>query len=76
MRPPIQSGNPVIDGLFRLCVEFLLWLANMIGVSYNTINIWIFCILWPLVTVALIAAVIWQRMTIRRLTRAAHSTAA
>jgi len=65
--PPIQSGNPVIDGLFRLCVNILLWLADLFGVSYNTINIWIFCVIWPALTIALVFLVIRQRLKIRGL---------
>ena len=62
-----RSGNPAIDTVFDLCVRILLWLADLFGVSYNTINIWIFCILWPLFTIALIGLVIWQYMKIRKL---------
>jgi len=65
--PPIRSGNGIIDALFDLCVRILLFLADLFGVSYNTINIWIFCVLWPIVTVALVVVVIRQRLTIRRL---------
>ena len=66
---PIRSGNALIDGLFDLCVRFLLWLADIFGVSYNTINIWIFCVLWPIFTLALIAVVVRQALQIRRLKR-------
>ena len=51
--PPIRSGNAFIDSLFDLCVSILKFLADLFGVSYNTINIWIFCILWPLFTIFL-----------------------
>ena len=64
---PIRSGVPIIDALFDLCVQILLWLADLFGVSYNTINIWIFCIIWPIFTIVLIVAVIKQRLKIRNL---------
>lgn len=70
----IRSGNPYIDGLFDLCVKFLLWLANLLGVSYNTINIWIFCVIWPILTVALIGVVVWQWLKIRKLKKSLGST--
>jgi hypothetical protein len=64
---PIRSGNAIIDFLFDLCVDILLWLADLFGVSYNTINIWIFCVIWPIITVVLIAVVIRQHLRIRHL---------
>ena len=64
---PIRSGNATIDFLFDLCVDILLWLADLFGVSYNTINIWIFCVIWPIITVVLIVIVIRQHWCIRRL---------
>jgi len=67
--PPIQSGNSVIDGLFRLCVNVLLWLADLFGVSYTTINIWIFCVIWPALTISLMFLVYRQRQKIRGLER-------
>ena len=64
---PIKSGNAVIDALFDQCVQMLLWLADQFGTSYNTINIWIFCILWPFISAALISVVVWQYLKIREL---------
>ncbi len=59
-RPPIRSGDPFIDACFESCVEILAWLAELFGVSYYTINIWIFCVIWPVFTVLLIVVVIVQ----------------
>lgn len=67
MDTPIRSGVGWIDALFDLCVRFLLWLADLLGMSYNEINIWIFCVLWPLFTLALIGIVIWQHRKIKAL---------
>ncbi|MEM4247919.1 MAG: hypothetical protein QXH80_01515 [Candidatus Nanoarchaeia archaeon] len=65
--PPIVSGNPIIDTLFGICVYILLWLASLFGITYNTINILIFCVIWPMFTVALIVIVIKQRLKIKKL---------
>ncbi|MBI5722401.1 MAG: hypothetical protein HZA50_00425 [Planctomycetes bacterium] len=64
---PIRSGSTVIDGMFYLCVYFLRWLADMFGVSYNTINVLIFCLLWPAFMVILIVIIIRQRRKIKEL---------
>ncbi len=45
--------NNRIDQLFSLCVNFLLILGEKVGMSYNEINIWIFCIIWPILTLIL-----------------------
>ena len=42
-----------IDQLFTACVNYLVIVANYIGMTYNEINIWIFCIIWPLITLVL-----------------------
>lgn len=49
---PVIPDNK-IDQLFTLCVNFLLILGRKLGMSYNEINIWIFCIIWPLLTLVL-----------------------
>lgn len=68
-RPPIRSGSSVIDGLFDLCVDLLMWAADLLGISYNEINIWIFCVIWPLLTLLLIVVVVVQWRKIKKLKR-------
>ena len=72
---PIRSGSAIINLLFDLCVDILRWLADLFGVSYNAVNIWIFCIIWPILTLVLIAVVIRQRLRIRRLRLELEDTA-
>lgn len=43
-----------IDQLFTLCVNYLHFLSNRLDMTYNEINIWIFCIIWPLITLVLL----------------------
>jgi len=64
---PIRSGNEFIDQTFDWCVELLMWGADLFGISYFEINIWVFCVLWPLFTLALIIAVLYQFKKIRTL---------
>ena len=44
--------------IFDLCVKLLVWLAGKLNTTYETVNVWIFCIIWPLVTVGLVAIII------------------
>ena len=66
--PPKESGN-WMDTVFDWCVDLLLSGAAMLGISYNEINVWIFCVIWPLLTLILIGLVLYQRAHIRRLKR-------
>ena len=40
-----------MDNLFDACVELLIWLSNIFGLSYKEINIWIFVIIEPIIFV-------------------------
>ena len=72
--PPRESGN-WMDGVFDACVDLLVAGASALGISYNAINVWVFCIFWPLLTLALVGTVLYQRAKIRRLVRQAGTTA-
>ena len=63
----MRSGNPIIEALFDRCVDILLWLAALLGISYDTINVWIFCFIWPIFTLTLVFIVLRQQQKIRRL---------
>lgn len=66
--PPKEGGN-WMDGVFDWCVELLLRVAAVLGLSYNEINVLIFCIAWPIFTLLLIAVAVYQHLRIRRLKR-------
>jgi len=42
--------NLTIDFVFDQCVLFLIWAANILGITYEEINVYLFCIIWPLLT--------------------------
>ena len=50
------------DYIFERCVVLLHWIARKVGTTYEAINVWIFCIIWPLFTLALIGWVVWLLM--------------
>jgi len=56
----------MMDQIFDLCVVFLVWLARMTGTTYKEINVIVFCILWPLFTLALIIICIVQWAALRK----------
>ena len=40
-----ESGVGWVDAIFKICVYILVDLADLIGISYEAINIWIFVII-------------------------------
>ena len=64
----------MMDAVFDACVRILLALAGWTGLTYKEINVWIFVILWPLLTLAMAAWILIQHRRIRRLTRGADGS--
>jgi uncharacterized membrane protein YbhN (UPF0104 family) len=63
-------ANAIFDG----CVLLLLFLADLFGMSYKAINVWVFVIIWPVVTLVLINVVIRQWRRNRALLRLRNET--
>ena len=43
-----NSGIIWIDTVFDFCVRLLYQIANLVGISYEEINVWLFVIILPL----------------------------
>ena len=57
----------MVEEIFDWCVNVLVYWANMIGISYKEINIWVFVIVWPILTLVMIGIIVWQQRIIRTL---------
>ena len=44
-----------MNTVFNLCVKFLVVSAHMLGISYQQINVWLFVIIHPLITILFLA---------------------
>jgi hypothetical protein len=44
--------------VFDQCVELLVNIGDSIGMSYEEVNIWIFCILWPILTIGMFITIL------------------
>ena len=55
--------TPIINFVFYGSVNALVWLARLLGITYQEINVLIFCIGWPLVTVIMMATILklWRK---------------
>ena len=54
-----ESGVGWVDAIFRVCVYILVDLSEIIGISYEAINILIFVITQPLLI--LIFFILWRK---------------
>jgi hypothetical protein len=59
----------MMDSIFDWCVDVLIYWAGILGITYKEINVWVFVIVWPIVTIALIVIVTLQSRRIRQLTK-------
>lgn len=59
----------MMDSVFDWCVDVLVYWAGMLGMTYKEINVWVFVIIWPIVTILLIVIIFLQRRRLRQLLR-------
>ena len=48
---PINTYKTMWDQIFGICVDIMSFLGDLTGLTYNEINVLVFCILWPLHTI-------------------------
>lgn len=56
-----------MDTIFWICVEILKVAANALGISYQALNVWLFVIIHPLITLLLYFRVRLLTRTIKEL---------
>ncbi|MGB8982844.1 MAG: hypothetical protein WCC12_13295 [Anaerolineales bacterium] len=59
----------MMDQIFDWCVNVLVYWAGILGITYKEINVWVFVILWPILTVILMGIIVRQQRTIRSLSK-------
>ncbi len=59
-----NSGIKWVDETFDVCVKLLFDVADIIGISYEEINVWIFCVIWPILTLIMFAEILRLRLKI------------
>ena len=62
----------IINFIFHGSVEALIVLARLLGMTYQEINVWLFCVAWPLLTLLLVYAVFFLVRQNRQLRRESH----
>jgi hypothetical protein len=56
----------IFDILFNLCVNLLIDWAKMLGMSYKEINIYIFCIIEPIIFLVMLGIIISQNRILKQ----------
>jgi len=59
-----NSGIEWINVTFNFCVSILYDIGRVLGISYEEINIWLFCVIWPIASLVLFAEVVRLRLKI------------
>ncbi len=57
----------MVNYLFYLCVDILVWIAELTGTTYELVNIVIFVIGYPLFVILLLFVIYFQNKKINRL---------
>ena len=64
--------NDIINFIFHSSVDALILLAQLLGMTYQEINVWLFCVIWPILTFLLMYAVYFLSRQNRELRREAY----
>ena len=56
-----------MDKLYVYCTDFIINMANLLGLSYYEINAFVFCFLYPILTLTLLVVFILQKRKLKRL---------
>jgi hypothetical protein len=59
----------MMDRIFDWCVGVLVYWAGILGITYKEINVWVFVIIWPIVTLILTGIIVVQCQKIRKLSK-------
>ena len=59
-----NSGVKWIDLTFEYFVQLLFDVVAILEISYEEINVWIFCVIWPLSSLIMLAEIIRLRIKI------------
>ncbi len=59
----------MMDQIFDWCVQLLVYWADVLGMTYKEINVWVFVIIWPILTLMLLGIIFIQYRKIQKLSR-------
>lgn len=57
-----------MNSVFNYCVKILMTLSQSLGITYEEINVYIFCIIWPLLTITQTIYIIQLKKHLKKFT--------
>ena len=60
-----NSGIIWIDETFNFCVKLLYEIGGILGITYEEINVWLFCIIWPFLTLIMFGEILRLRLKLK-----------
>ena len=61
-----NSGIEWVDNIFNFCVILLYKIGSLFGITYEEINVWLFVVIWPLISLIMFAEIIRLRLKINK----------
>ena len=61
-----NSGIEWIDNTFNFCVILLYNIGSLFGITYEEINVWLFVVIWPLISLIMFAEIIRLRLKLNK----------
>ena len=61
-----NSGIEWVDNIFNFCVILLYNIGSLFGITYEEINVWLFVVIWPLISLIMFAEIIRLRLKINK----------
>ena len=55
-----------MNTIFDVCVAILVTIAEQFGMTYQAVNVWIFVIIWPVLTLILLGLILRQHLLIKQ----------
>lgn len=65
-----MTYDAFMNDVFYICVALLRWGAHHLNMTYEELNIWIFVVIHPLLTLGALLAVVWFWVRTRKLAHA------
>lgn len=59
--------SELLQGVYAYLTEFIINLANLLNLSYYEVNFALFCLGFPIVTLVLVARILWQKKRLLKL---------
>ncbi len=61
-----NSGIEWVDNIFNFCVILLYNIGSLFGITYEEINVWLFVVIWPLISLIMFAEIIRLRLKLNK----------